>query len=234
MANDLRRRFPVAQLTTGKFDRDYKLSDCMERHTKVERNKTENKHKQNYISKEVYFCLCSIHLRNGTMVLLVFIFNNTSLTNQTFFTICIAFLVAFGFFLYSKNSHTSYLFKEYPTRTVILPSDYKITAYRATTNEEREQGLSGTAYLSPRDGMLFEFPYENQWYFWMKDMSIPIDIIWISKDMTVVHIEENLSPDTYPESFGPPSNALYVLETASGVVKKTNLKIGDKIIFEDK
>ncbi len=58
MTNDLRRRFPVAQLTTGKFDRDYKLSDCMERHAKVERNKTENKHKQKYISQEVYFCLC--------------------------------------------------------------------------------------------------------------------------------------------------------------------------------
>ncbi len=138
-----------------------------------------------------------------------------------------------GLFLYSKNSQEEYLFKEYPVRSIILPGNYKLNAYRATTAEERELGLSGTRYLSPRDGMIFEFPYENQWYFWMKDMSIPIDIVWISKEMEIVHIERNLTPDSYPKSFGPKNYALYVLEVAAGVSEKTNLKIGDKIIFED-
>ena len=42
MTNDLRRRFPVPQLSTGKFDRDYKLSDYMERHM-ISRTKQNRK-----------------------------------------------------------------------------------------------------------------------------------------------------------------------------------------------
>lgn len=144
--------------------------------------------------------------------------------------VSIAILLFFGVRMYVK-SRIDYSFESFPTRTVVLPGEYTINAYRALTAEARERGLSGTKYLSKNDGMLFEFPYENQWYFWMKDMSIPIDIIWIDANNNVVHVEKNLSPDTYPESFGPKSNALYVLEVASGVSEKVNLKIGDKIIF---
>ena len=108
-----------------------------------------------------------------------------------------------------------------------------ITAYKAISPEEQAQGLSGTTYLNSHDGMLFEFPYENLWNFWMKDMLIPIDIVWISKEMTIVHIEHSLTPETYPNSFGPSTNALYVLEVASGIAQKAKLKVGDKIIFND-
>lgn len=138
-------------------------------------------------------------------------------------------------FLFSRitTNPVDYIFSSYPTRTVVFPDGTEITAYRATTQSEREQGLSGTTSLSQKDGMLFEFPYENLWYFWMKDMTIPIDIIWISKDMSVVHIEHTLDSSTFPNSFGPKQSALYVLEVASGVSKKVNLKVGDKIIFRD-
>lgn len=155
------------------------------------------------------------------------------MSTKLFFTLVIVVAVFFGMFLYSKKNREPYLFSDYETRTIVLSENYKINAYRATTKEQRELGLSGTTFLASHDGMLFEFPYENQWYFWMKDMVIPIDIIWVNKDMSVVYIEKNLSPDTYPQSFGPKENALYVLEVASGVSEKVNLTIGDKIIFED-
>ncbi len=144
----------------------------------------------------------------------------------------ICLLLLFVWHVFQDRIHVNYPFGGYLTKTLVLPGDYEVNAYRATTADAREQGLSRTSYLAPHDGMLFEFPYENQWYFWMKDMVIPIDIIWIDKRMTVIYIEKNLNPDTYPQSFGPASNALYVLEVASGVSEKTNLKVGDKIIFK--
>lgn len=154
-----------------------------------------------------------------------------SLHKKTLFALIVLFSV-FLFFYFTKN-RAEYSFEQYSTIDVVLPNDYTIVAYRATTQETREKGLSGTTYLASHDGMIFEFPYENLWYFWMKDMLIPIDIVWISKDMTVVHIEQKVHPNTYPHSFGPPSNALYVLELASGISEKTNLKVGDKIYFSD-
>jgi uncharacterized membrane protein (UPF0127 family) len=146
--------------------------------------------------------------------------------------ILIFFLLVAGFFVWNQYSNSSvYLLKNYSTATIELPNNHKITAYKAISSEQHSKGLSGIVYLPSSEGMLFEFPYENLWNFWMKDMLIPIDIVWINKDMVVVHIEERVDPDTYPQSFGPSQNSLYVVELASGVVEKTNLKVGDKIIF---
>lgn len=153
-----------------------------------------------------------------------------SLHKKTLYALIVVF--SLSAYLYFTEKKTEYSFGQYPAVELVLPGDYEIVAYRASTQETREKGLSGTTYLDPHDGMLFEFPYENLWFFWMKDMSIPIDIIWINKDMQVIHIEKDVQPDTYPQSFGPKENALYVLEVASGVSEKTSLKIGDKIILQ--
>ena len=46
----------------------------------------------------------------------------------------------------------------------------------------------------------------------------------------VVHIESNVSPDTYPDStFLPESESLYVLETAAGFASKNSITIGTKL-----
>lgn len=151
---------------------------------------------------------------------------------KVFLVLGICTISLFAWYFFQQRVHLEYPFATYSTKTLILPGEFEINAYRATTPEDREQGLSRTAYLAQHDGMLFEFPYENQWNFWMKDMIIPIDIIWIDKNMRVIYIEKNLSPNTFPQSFGPTTNSLYVLEVASGVSEKTNLKVGDKIIFQ--
>ena len=49
----------------------------------------------------------------------------------------------------------------------------------AETNEEIVRGLSGVKALSETDAMLFVFDRSETWGMWMKDMDIPIDIIWL-------------------------------------------------------
>lgn len=86
----------------------------------------------------------------------------------------------------------------------------------ADTPFAREQGLSGRTEISEDYGMLFIFPEKGDYGFWMKDMKVPIDVFWIADDGTIVGIEHELSPDTYPEAVYPPLPVRYVLETKAG------------------
>jgi uncharacterized membrane protein (UPF0127 family) len=74
---------------------------------------------------------------------------------------------------------------------------------------------------------VFIFDTAEKWSFWMKDMNYPIDIFWLDENGVVVHIEESVSPDTYPtQSFVPPVPALYVIETKAGFAQENNIMIG--------
>ena len=104
-----------------------------------------------------------------------------------------------------------------------------VRVYVADTEEERQKGLGGFAGLESGQGMLFVFPADGEYGFWMKDMRFAIDIIWIAADKTVVDMAENVSPDTYPNVFSPSEPARFVLELPAGAAKAYGLSIGDKI-----
>lgn len=101
----------------------------------------------------------------------------------------------------------------------------------ADTEATREQGLSGRATLAENHGMLFFFDAPGRPGFWMKDMLFSIDIIWISKDWTVIDITKNLSPDTYPNAFSPAAEAQYVLEVPAGFADIHHIQIGQSLSF---
>lgn len=101
----------------------------------------------------------------------------------------------------------------------------------AITAGEQEMGLSGRENLLENTGMLFVFEKEGIYPFWMKDMNFPIDMIWINGGMRVVYIQENATPESYPEIFDPKTNAKYVLEVPAGFSKNNNLKVGDKVLL---
>ncbi len=101
----------------------------------------------------------------------------------------------------------------------------------AATPEEREKGLSGRQSLAQDVGMLFVFDTPDQYGFWMKDTLIPLDIIWIGEDKRIVHIEKNIEPSTYPTTFQPENDALYVLELNAGQAEKNFFAVGDEVSF---
>jgi uncharacterized membrane protein (UPF0127 family) len=65
----------------------------------------------------------------------------------------------------------------------------------------------------------------------MKDMKYPIDIVWISAQKNIVHIEANVKPDDFPKTYMPPKNAQYVLELPQGDAEKRGLRLGSLIDF---
>ena len=101
----------------------------------------------------------------------------------------------------------------------------------AQTVEQRVAGLSHWSSLAEGYGMLFIFDIDGTHGIWMKDMQFPIDIVWISAAMKVVHIERSVSPDTYPQTFLPPIPARYILEVPAEYTQG-RVNIGDTVMFQ--
>jgi uncharacterized membrane protein (UPF0127 family) len=77
---------------------------------------------------------------------------------------------------------------------------------------------------------LFAFGSEGEHSIWMKDMNYAIDIIWVEKSGRIVHLKENATPESYPESFASPKPAWYVIEAPAGFVAKQGIEIGDEVV----
>jgi len=104
-------------------------------------------------------------------------------------------------------------------------------AYIAATPQARMRGLSRTVELPQNSALLFVFDQSNHWGIWMKDMNYPLDIVWLNDMKEVVHIETEVSPDTYPNQFAPLVPARYVLEFNAGTVEEIDLTLSDSVVF---
>ena len=103
----------------------------------------------------------------------------------------------------------------------------------ANTYDARARGLSGRKSLATDTGLLFLFDTPARYGFWMKDMSFPIDIIWIGDNGKVVFIEKDVKPSTYPKVFYSSGPANFVLELNAGAADNHSIKIGAKICQEN-
>ncbi len=99
---------------------------------------------------------------------------------------------------------------------------------RAFTPETREIGLSGTVSLGENEGMIFEFETPSKYGFWMKDMLMPIDIIFVNQD-TITDVYKFVTPESFPTSFLPSQDINFVIELNAGESEKTIIEIGEKI-----
>lgn len=101
----------------------------------------------------------------------------------------------------------------------------------AHTQAQRDKGLSGVGHLASNEAMLFQFDHSDKWAIWMKDMKIPLDIVWLDGEKKVVYIVKGASPDDYPKSYVPNDPAQYVVELPAGTVDAKRIKIGSKATF---
>ncbi len=118
-------------------------------------------------------------------------------------------------------------------QTITLENDYKLNQVETVHSEaDREKGLSGRKSLSDKQGMLFLFDQNEQvGGFWMKDMLIPIDMIWINCSGKVLGYEDSVKPDSYPKTFPSPSGSQFVLEVKAGLSKEQGIKKGQQLVF---
>jgi uncharacterized protein len=99
------------------------------------------------------------------------------------------------------------------------------------TMEGRRQGLSGYEKLEIDEGMLFVFPKAFRYGFWMKEMKFDLDFVFIKDNKVIEVIEEVPAPKEgeQPVKIQPKQEVNMVLEVNSGWVKKTKIKVGDRV-----
>jgi len=103
----------------------------------------------------------------------------------------------------------------------------------ATTTTEREKGLGGRTNIPDDYGMLFIFPKDDRYGFWMKDMFVPIDIFWLNDKGQVISMAHNVATSSYPDVFYPIAPALYVLETSAGFADEHNIATGTPLLLKN-
>ncbi len=108
-----------------------------------------------------------------------------------------------------------------------------VTVEVVATEAKIEKGLMYRQHMPLDAGMLFMMGFEKDWNFWMRNTLIPLDMIFIQRDLTVAGIVENAEPLTEEplRHVGKPS--LYVLEVNGGWSAKNGVAAGSRVRFEN-
>jgi len=134
-------------------------------------------------------------------------------------TTVVSILLLLNFYLFQKFKNCSNL--------KICYKNFCWKVKLSKTKKEREKWLMFVKKLSINEWMLFVFPLEGQYSFWMKNTYIPLDIIWLDKNFKIIKKRENASPcistisNCHIETNKIPSK--YVLEIKWWLAKKLNI-----------
>jgi hypothetical protein len=102
---------------------------------------------------------------------------------------------------------------------------HRFTVEVAATLEQQERGLMFRKALAGDRGMIFPYDPPQDVAFWMKNTLIPLDILFIRSDGTIVRITKAEAMDLTPLPSGEPVAG--VLEIRGGRAAELGIKEGD-------
>ena len=121
-----------------------------------------------------------------------------------------------------------------PSRAVVNGRAFNLEV--AGDAASRTLGLGGRDALADDSGMLFVFPREGFHRFWMKDVSFPLDLLYIAGDGTIVDIQrmgpEPGVPDAELTIYKPPVEVLLAIEINGGLARRHGIEAGMAVRFE--
>lgn len=144
---------------------------------------------------------------------------------QVLTSIILLFLI-FTHNVKAQESTNSLCLKEHVTAK-LQSNNLKLDV--ACSNEKLSKGLMFVDGMDKDRGMIFVFDDEKIRTFWMKNTKIPLDILFIDKNMNIISIQTMKPYDLTPVS--SISKAMYAIEVNAGYVKENNIKNGDKVII---
>jgi uncharacterized membrane protein (UPF0127 family) len=96
---------------------------------------------------------------------------------------------------------------------------------RLISYEQQAKGLMYQPYLEPNNGVILEYQTEAKRGIWMKNMLIPIDIIFLNKKGNITRLIEKLSPcsanQTCPIHYA--DNTQFIIELPAGFIHRNGL-----------
>ena len=133
-----------------------------------------------------------------------------------------------------ENKKTEISFKKQGNLQVIDSAGAEKASFDiefATTDYEQQTGLMYRTKMKDRQGMLFIFEDAQPRYFYMKNTYIPLDIIFVAPDSSIVSIAKDakaLDETVLPS--GKP--AKFVLEIKAGLSNNLHIQKGDKVSWK--
>ena len=112
----------------------------------------------------------------------------------------------------------------------IVPNGTEIQLEVARTPEQQAQGLMYRPALPDNQGMLFPFPAAQPVRFWMKNVPVPLDMVFLQNGV-VQYIQDSAPPcisEPCP-TYGPSVPIDMVIELRSGRAAELNLRDGDRV-----
>ena len=100
----------------------------------------------------------------------------------------------------------------------------------AQSPAEVQRGLMFRQELAPDAGMLFIFETCHHLTFWMKNTYLPLDMIFIRSDRSVLGVVENATPLT-ETAREIPGDSQYVLEVNAGFARAHQILPDTKVSF---
>ncbi len=118
-------------------------------------------------------------------------------------------------------------------REVTMPGGQVIQAEVMMRQDDMARGMMHRSEIPSGRGLLFVFGKPGQNRFWMLNVKVPLDIVWMDRGHTIVELAANAEP--CPElpcrSYGGEKESQFILELAGGSIAKYGLQPGQTIRF---
>ena len=150
--------------------------------------------------------------------------------NKLIYAIAASAILVAAIFLLTQSQHPG---KEEITITNSAGQQIPVYVEIADNMQKLEEGLMFRKSLPEDEGMLFVFPRQGIYAFWMKNTLVALDAIYTDANGTIVDIIQ-MNPcimDPCP-TYAPDSEALYVLEVNKGFSERHGIKEGGKIVLK--
>lgn len=128
---------------------------------------------------------------------------------------------------------------DYSTSPLKLPNGSIIRVETMMRKEDMMRGMMFRESLPEGRGMLFVHGSPGLYPYWMHQVKVPLDMIWLDQNKTIVEMVPDAPPCPVQgveaqrrcPNFGGHQPAVYVLELPAGSVRKHNLQFGQKLEF---
>lgn len=125
--------------------------------------------------------------------------------------------------------------EDYYTIPVRLPNGKLIRAEQLIEPEQLRRGMQFRDELAGNRGLLFYHGKPGYYQYWMYQVRVPLDIIWIDSRRQVVEVVHRAQPCPGPRErcpvYGGTREAQYVLELRAGMAQANGIEPGARLEF---
>lgn len=116
---------------------------------------------------------------------------------------------------------------------VTLPGGEKILTEVVMRRDDMARGMMHRPQLPADRGLLFVFAKPGQNRFWMLNVKVPLDIVWMDRGRAIIEIVPNAPPcaELPCPRYGGTKESQFILELAGGMAAKYRLQTGQTVGF---